>query len=120
MNNMQANERYMLHQYRQEHPAASPAPASNLQALGAMLARVDWYEVYIRFVWLLVLAAFAFAGWKLAIIWQAYPGAAFIPFLNTHPLLMVFSGLFTLAFIRTHEGMAFIALLSTGLNALLV
>ena len=87
-----------------------------------MLRRIDWHKVFVRAVMALVLLAFGFAVYKLAAIWQQYPGAAFIPFLDMHPLLMLFSGLFTLNFIqhRETEGIAVIALLSTGLNSLLV
>ena len=94
----------------------------NTNPLATLLARIDWHRVFLLAVLTLVLACFGWAGSKLALIWQQYPGMAFLPFLDLHTPLMLFSGLFTLNYIqhRESEGMAMFALLSTGLNALLV
>jgi hypothetical protein len=93
-----------------------------LATLGRTLARADYHKVFIIAVQVVVVLACLFAGFKLYAIWQQYPGVAFLPFLDMHMPLMLFSGLFTINYIqhRDSEGMAIIALLSTLLNALLV
>jgi hypothetical protein len=93
-----------------------------MATLGNALSRIDWHKVFVRAVQALVLVAFLFAGFKLYAIWQQYPGMAFLPFLDMHPLMMIFSGLFSANYIqhRDTEGMGIVALLSTGLNSLLV
>lgn len=90
--------------------------------LAQWLARVDYHKAFIRAAQLLVLLSIAYASYKLVAIWQQYPGVAFLPFLDMHYPLMLFSGLFTANYIqhRDSEGVAIIALLSTMLNSLLV
>ncbi|UOG91539.1 MAG: hypothetical protein L3K52_15260 [Candidatus Thiothrix sulfatifontis] len=86
------------------------------------LARLDYHAAFVRVVQLLVLLSIAFAIYKLVLIWAEYPGVAFLPFLNMHTPLMIFSGLFTATYIqhRESEVVAIIALLSTMMNSLLV
>ncbi|WP_028488163.1 hypothetical protein [Thiothrix lacustris] len=86
------------------------------------LARIDYHKAFTRAVQFLVLLSIGYATYKLVLIWQQYPGMAFLPFLDMHYPLMLFSGLFTANYIqhRDSEGVAIIALLSTMLNSLLV
>ena len=92
------------------------------EAFAAMMARINWQMVLVFAVAALVLGSVIFASIKLYAVWQQYPGVAFLPFVDMHYPLMLFSALFTLFYIqhRDTESVAFIALFSTVLNALLV
>ncbi len=100
----------------------TPQPTNAMEAVTGFLARADYHAAFIRAVQWLALAGIGFAVFKLVAIWDIYPGFAFLPFLDMHTPLMLFSGLFTFNYIqhRETEGVAIIALLSTLLNALLV
>lgn len=105
-----------------QYPQHTPDRNHFAGQLVELYRRIDWHKIFVWTVRALVVVAFGFAVSKLVVIWHYYPGMAFIPFLDMHPLLMLFSGLFTFNFIqkRETEGVAIIAMLSTLLNAQLV
>ncbi|MDD5394427.1 MAG: hypothetical protein PHE17_15535 [Thiothrix sp.] len=107
--------------YSDEHPQTE-APATAREAFAAFMARLDWHRVFVFAVAIVALASVLFASYKLMAIYWEYPGLAFLPFLDMHYPLMLFSAVFTANYIqhRETEGMALIALFSTLLNTLLV
>lgn len=95
---------------------------TDMNPISELWGRIDWRVIFIMAVMATVTAFIVFAGFKLWAIWDKYPFAVFLSFLDVHTPLMLFSGVFTLIYIqhRETEVIAMVSLFSTILNALLV
>ena len=119
---LNASENAALAALRSNGAAFVATPTLSTKPTAWNPSRINWHALFIRATQGLVVASGGFIAFKLYAVWQVHPGVAFLPFLDLHPPMALFSGLIVFWFIqqREYESVAIIALFSTMLNALLV